>query len=65
MKKLEIIILVGVFMIVAGCFSVPIIIFAINSQDDTGGFNILEQLHFNINHCDQQVLYVGSYIYIS
>ena len=64
MKKLEIIILVGVFVIVAGCFSIPIIIFAINSQHDTGALNILEQLHVNINHChsDQQVLDFYSYI---
>ena len=59
MKRVEIIILVGVFVIVAGCFSIPIIIFVINSQRDAGGLNILEQLRFDINRCDQQVFYVG------
>lgn len=54
-RKIEGFIMIGVFMIVAGCFSIPIIIYAANSQD-TAATNrnvVIEQL--DINACSQQV----------
>ena len=53
-RKFEGVIMIGVFMIVAGCFSIPIIIYAASSQDTTTNSSVvIEQL--DINQCSQQV----------
>lgn len=53
--KLEVIFMASVFVIVAGCFSIPIIIYATNYQDDTIKRSILDQLNFDITGCPQKV----------
>ena len=47
----------SVFILVAGCFSIPIIIFATSSQDSASDSSVIEILadQFNINECSQQV----------
>ena len=52
-KIIEAVIITVIFTIVAGCFSIPIIIFATDSQDVTPGGNVADQL--DISDCAQQV----------
>ena len=56
-RKIEGGILTSVFILVAGCFSIPIIIFATSSQDSTSDSVVIEILadQFNVNDCSQQV----------
>ena len=51
-RKIEVVIITTIFTIVAGCFSIPIIIFATDSQDVTSGGNIADQL--DISDCAQR-----------
>ena len=52
-KIIEAVILTVIFTIVAGCFSIPIIIFATDSQNVTPEGNVADQL--DISDCARQV----------
>ena len=56
-RKIEGAIMTSVFILVAGCFSVPIIIYATSYQDSAGNSAIMEIFadQFNIDECSQQV----------
>ena len=57
--KIEGAIIASVFILVAGCFSIPIIIYATSSQDSNSDSIAIEILadQFNVNECSQKVLY--------
>ena len=56
-RKTEGAIITSVFILVAGFFSIPIIIFATSSQDSASDSVVIEILadQFNVNECSQQV----------
>ena len=56
-RKIEGTIMASVFILVAGCFSIPIIIYATSSQDSNSDSIAIEILadQFNVNECSQQV----------
>ena len=47
--KIEAVIMTVIFAVIAGCFSIPIIIYATDSQDVTPGGNVIE--HLDISDC--------------
>ena len=62
--KFEVLILMGVFIIIAGCFSIPIIIYATSSQDTAASTNAaLKKLveNFDVNKCPQQPVSMHGY----
>ena len=59
-RKIEIIIVTGIFMIVVGCFAIPTIIYATGSQDVTPRQDIMDQL--DINECSRQVCMAVGYL---
>lgn len=56
-RKIEGAIIAIVFILVVGCFSIPIVIYATSSQDSTGDSVVIEILadQFNVNECSRQV----------
>lgn len=52
-KIVEVVILATIFIIVAGCFSIPIIIYATDSRDIIPSQDAIHQL--DISDCSQQV----------
>lgn len=56
-KKVEVVIMTGVFMIVFGSFSIPIIIYATNSQDATSTSNVvaIDQIDIRNGDCSRKV----------
>ena len=57
-RKIEVAILTGVFITIASCFSIPIIIYATSFQDnDTDADAEIIKLKelINVNDCPQQV----------
>ena len=66
-RKVEVIIVTTIFIIVVGCFSIPIIIYATDSQDiTTPREDVMTQV--DISNCPQQVAiasYGSSYSYVN
>ena len=56
-KKIEVGVLMSVFILVAGCFSVPIIVYVTSSEDTASEVALIEILveQFDINECSQKV----------
>lgn len=57
-RKIKVALLTSIFIFVAaGFFSIPIIIYATNTQDTTGDSVVIETLveQFDVNECSQQV----------
>ena len=56
-RKCEVAVLTGVFVIIAGCFSIPVIIYYAASSQDIGTDAAIKRLEelFNTNECPQEV----------
>lgn len=54
--KIESVIMTVIFVIIAGCFSIPVIIYVTDSQDVTPGGNIID--HLDISDCTWQAIQV-------
>ena len=56
-KKIEVGVLMSVFIFVAGCFSVPIIVYVNSFEDTSSEVALIEMLveQFDINGCSQKV----------
>jgi len=52
-RKIEVIIMVALFVIFVGCFSIPTILYATDSSDVTPTRSTVDQL--DINNCSRQV----------
>ena len=66
-RKIEVGVLMGVFILVAGCVSVPIIVYVTSSQDTANEVALIETLVelFDINGCSSsQKVRSCSYVYL-
>ena len=66
-RKIEVGVLMGVFILVAGCVSVPIIVYVTSSQDTANEVVLIETLVelFDINEClSSQKVRSFSYVYL-
>ena len=60
-RKIEVGVLMGVFILVAGCVSVPIIVYVTSSQDTANEVGLIKTLVelFDINECSSsQKVYI-------
>ena len=56
-RKFEVTVLTGLFIITVGCFSIPVIIYATSSQDAGTNAALLKLMeHLDMNECPQKVL---------
>ena len=66
-RKIEVGVLMGVFILVAGCVSVPIIVYVTSSQDTANEVALIETLMelFDIKECSSsQKVRSFSYVYL-